>query len=88
MGKARGTATVSVTLERATLAKARARAALRKVSLSALVGESLLKQVVQDDAYWTAYRAWLKKRPARLNDSFLKRRELHDRPMRRRLASS
>ena len=79
---------VTVTLDEETAARARVKAAERKMSLSRYIGEMLRKELRHDDEYEAAYRAWrkdskpwpLKGPPVR----YPKREELYDRPVFRR----
>ena len=78
---------VTVTLDEDTAARARVKAAERKMSLSRYVGEVLRKELRHDDEYEAAYRAWRKSKPFPLKgppQPYPKREEIYDRPVVRR----
>jgi hypothetical protein len=78
---------VTVTLDEDTAARARVKAAERKMSLSRYVGEVLRKELRHDDEYEAAYRAWRKSKPFPLKgppQPYPKRDEIYDRPVFRR----
>ena len=54
---------VSITLDEETLAKARARAAERDMSVSRYLAEILGRDQRHDDEYEAAYQAWLRRKP-------------------------
>ena len=73
---------VTITLDEATAAWARVRAAERGISLSRLVGEMLASHMQQDREYEEAMRHWLSKKPTKLRSSgerYPTRDEIHDR---------
>jgi hypothetical protein len=59
----RRTKRVSITLDEETLAKARARAAERDMSVSRYLAEMLDRDKRHDDEYEAAYQAWLRRKP-------------------------
>jgi hypothetical protein len=78
---------VTVTLGEKTAARARVRAAERKMSLSRYIGEVLRKELRHADEYEAAYRAWRDRKPWPLKgppQPYPKREELYDRPVLRR----
>ncbi len=78
---------VTVTLDGATLAKARVKAAEGHASLSRYIGEVLRQHLGKEDEYWAAYRAWREEKPLALKGPwkpYPKREELYDRPVLRR----
>lgn len=78
---------VTVTLDEDTAARARVKAAERKMSLSRYIGEVLRKELRHDDEYEAAYRAWRKSKPFPLKgppQPYPKREEIYDRPVFRR----
>ena len=78
---------VTVTLDGATLAKARVKAAEGNASLSRYIGEVLRQHLTKEDEYWAAYRAWREEKPLALKGPwkpYPKREELYDRPVLRR----
>jgi len=83
MGK-RELSNVTITLDGATLAKARVKAAESNASLSRYIGEVLRGHLGKEDGYWAAYRAWRDEKPLRLKGPYPKREELYDRPVLRR----
>ena len=85
--KSAGLKNVTITLDEATVERARDEAAERKMSLSRYVGEVLRKALGHDDAYEEAYRAWRAEKPLVLkgpSKPYPKRDELYDRPVLRR----
>ena len=82
-----GLKNVTITLDEATVERARAKAGERKMSLSRFVGDVLRKALGHDDAYEGAYRAWRAEKPLALkgpSKAYPKREELYDRPVLRR----
>jgi hypothetical protein len=78
---------VTITLDQDTAARARVKAAERKMSLSRYIGEVLRKELRHDDEYEAAYRAWRAEKPFPLKgppEPYPKREELYDRPVFRR----
>jgi len=78
---------ITITLDDRTARRVRSRAAKRRMSVSAYVGEALLKDLIEDESYLAAYRAWRAEKPFPLQgppQPFPKREELYDRPVFRR----
>ena len=78
---------VTITLDGATLAKARVKAAESNESLSRYIGIVLREHLGKEDEYWAAYRAWREEKPLILKGPwkpYPKREELYDRPVLRR----
>ena len=85
--KVRRMRNVTITLDEETFAKARVKAAEAGMSLSRYVGRVLREQLMKDDAYWAAYRAWRAEKPFKIAGPwkpYPKREELYDRPVLRR----
>lgn len=85
--KVRKLKNVTITVDEETFAKARVQAAEAGLSLSRFIGQVLRERLVQDDAYWAAYRAWRAEKPFALKGPakpYPKREELYDRPVLRR----
>jgi hypothetical protein len=70
---------VTITLDGATLAKARVKAAESNESLSRYIGIVLREHLGKEDEYWAAYRAWREEKPLKLKGRFLTREEANDR---------
>jgi hypothetical protein len=83
MGK-RELSNVTITLDTATLAKARVKAAESSLSLSRFIGNVVREHVGKDDAYEVAMRAALAQKPLKLEGPYLTREELYARPRRLR----
>ena len=78
---------VTVTLDDATFAKARVKAAGRNMSLSRFIGEVLGRDLRHEDEYEAAYRAWRMRKPFPLKgpqQPYPKREDLYDRAAMRR----
>ena len=75
---------VTITLDEETAARARVRAAERRMSLSRFIGELLREHLRQAREYEAAYRAWRAEKPLKLKGAHPKREELYDRPVLRR----
>ena len=82
--KARQLTNVTVTLDGATLAKARVKAAERKLSLSRFVGEVLRERMSHSREYAEAMQAALAFRPVKFSKRPLTREELYALPRRLR----
>jgi hypothetical protein len=84
MGK-RELCNVTITLDGATLAKARVKAAQSNLSLSRFIGNVVRENVGEkDDAYEVAMRAALAEKPLDLKGPYLTRDEVNDRAALRR----
>ncbi|HTQ78061.1 MAG TPA: hypothetical protein VMI15_08555 [Burkholderiales bacterium] len=70
---------VTITLDGATLTRARVKAAERGMSLSRYAGEVLRKDLQWSEAYGAAYRKWRALKPIRFKGRMLTREEAHDR---------
>ena len=75
---------VTITLDEETEARARLRAAERRMSLSRFVGELLREHLRHARAYEAAYRAWRSEKPLKLKGAYPAREDLYDRPVLRR----
>jgi len=78
---------VTVTLDEATFAKARVKAAERNMSLSRFISDVLGRDLRHEDEYEAAYRGWRMRKPFPLKgpqQPYPKREELYDRAAMRR----
>ena len=70
---------ITITLDADTAARTRVRAAERNLSVSRYVGEVLREKLGKDEAYESAYRAFLGEKPLKLKGRRLTREEANDR---------
>ena len=75
---------ITITVDSDTAARTRVHAAERNMSVSRYVGEVLREKLGKDDAYQSAYRAFLAEKPLRLKGRMLTREEANDRAALRR----